>query len=91
MFRHQMCHPQGTGFVSSLNYISISIAAVGKINKVFVNIKIVQSDKMFLIRCSLYVGRIYSLCVDVAVVLVSGTYRLRVTITILSRWTILMF
>ena len=31
MFRHQMCHPQGTSSVTLLNYIS-KIAAVAKIN-----------------------------------------------------------
>ena len=38
MFRHQTCHPQGTSFVTSINYIS-TIAALVKINKVFKNIK----------------------------------------------------
>ena len=37
MFRHQMCHPQGAFFVTSLNYIS-TIAVLAKINKVFKNV-----------------------------------------------------
>ena len=67
MFRHKICHPQGTCFVTLPNYIS-TIAALAKINKVFGNFKIVQRDKMVIITCSLYGGRIYSPCFDVAVV-----------------------
>jgi hypothetical protein len=66
MFRHQMCHPQGRLFVTLPNYIS-TIAALVKINKVFKNLKIVR-DKLVIIIWSLYGGRIYDPCFDVAVV-----------------------
>ena len=56
-------------FSTFLNYIS-KIAAIIKINKIFKILKLSSVIKWLLLQFlrSLYGGRIYSLCVDVAVV-----------------------
>jgi hypothetical protein len=69
MFRQQVCHPQGARFVTMLNYIS-TIAALAKINKIFKILKLSSVIKWLGLQLfrSVYDGRIYSLCVDIAVV-----------------------
>ena len=60
MFRHQMCHPQGTCSVTLPNYISI-IAALAKMNKVFKTFKLPNVIKWLLLHEVCLVA-VYTVC-----------------------------
>jgi hypothetical protein len=60
MFRHQMCHPQGTYFVTFLNYLS-AISALAKINKVFKRVELSSVIEWLLLQEVCLVA-VYTVC-----------------------------